>query len=156
VDDGTHELIENAECDEALLGIVEAIIFVGKGWTLKHSGCVDKVEAVLFDIQLALRITPREPHESLYIQYAYASNVLTRSAMRAQLCRRAAKKIKDATSAAEDSVSSLRLDPRRVKVVACESIEIRHNLSTVSIPTTVNANRRRADGAQAPSARRPG
>jgi hypothetical protein len=57
--------------------------------------------------------------------------------MRAQLCRRAAKKIKDATSAAEDSVSSLRLDPRRVKVVACESIEIRHNLSAVSITTTV-------------------
>jgi len=49
--------------------------------------------------------------------------------MRAQLCRRAAKKIKHATSAAEDSVSILRLDPRRVKVVACESIEIRHNLS---------------------------
>ena len=58
--------------------------------------------------------------------------------MRAQLCRRAAKKIKDATSAAEDSVSILRLDPRRVKVVAWESIEIRHNLSAVSITTTVN------------------
>jgi len=58
--------------------------------------------------------------------------------MRAQLCRRAAKKIKHATSPAEESVSIVRLDPRRVKVVAYESLEIRHNLSMVSITTTVH------------------
>jgi len=58
--------------------------------------------------------------------------------MRAQLCRRAANKIKHATSEAEDSVSIVRLDPRRVKVVAYESLEIRHNLSMVSITTTVH------------------
>ena len=62
MDDGDHELIENAECDEALLGIVEAIVFVGVSGTFKDSWCIDKIEAVLFDIQLALRITPREPH----------------------------------------------------------------------------------------------
>lgn len=61
MDDGDHELIENTECDEALLGIVEAIVFVGIGGTLKDSLGVGKIEAVLFDIQLALRITPREP-----------------------------------------------------------------------------------------------
>jgi hypothetical protein len=50
VDDGDHELIENAECDEALLRIVEAIVFVGIGGTLKDSVGIDEVEAMLFDI----------------------------------------------------------------------------------------------------------
>jgi hypothetical protein len=61
VDDGDHELIENTQCDEAMLGILEAIVFVGIGGTLKDSLGVGKIEAVLLDIQLALRITPCEP-----------------------------------------------------------------------------------------------
>src|SRR6266496_3803261 len=65
VDDGDNELTENAEGDEALLGIVEAIVFVGISGSLKDSWRVDEVEAVLFDIQLALRITPCEPHGAI-------------------------------------------------------------------------------------------
>ncbi len=42
MDDGNHELIENAECDEALLGIVEAIVFVGVSGTFKDSWRVDR------------------------------------------------------------------------------------------------------------------
>ena len=75
MDDGDHEFIENPECHEALLGIVEAIVFVGKGRALKHPRSVGKVEAVLFDIQLALRVTPREPHRLVYIRDAYASTL---------------------------------------------------------------------------------
>jgi len=63
VDDRNHQLIKSTERHEALFGIVEAIVFVGIGGTVKDSRRVDEVEAVLFDIQFAFRITPREPHE---------------------------------------------------------------------------------------------
>jgi hypothetical protein len=65
VDDRNHELIKNAECDEALLGIVEAIVFIGISRALKDSWRIDEIEAVLFDIQPALRITPREPYRGI-------------------------------------------------------------------------------------------
>jgi len=65
VDDGDYEPIENTERHEALLGIVEAIVFVGIGGTPEDSLGVDKIEAMLFDILLAFRFTSREPHKTI-------------------------------------------------------------------------------------------
>lgn len=63
MDDGDHDLIQNTKGDKAPLGIIEAIVFVGIGRTLKDSLGVGEIEAMPLDIQLALRITPREPHK---------------------------------------------------------------------------------------------
>jgi hypothetical protein len=58
--------------------------------------------------------------------------------MRPQLRRRAAKQIKSATSAVEDSVTPVKTNRKRENVVASGLIDIRHNLSAVSIKTTVH------------------
>src|SRR5690348_17644151 len=61
--------------------------------------------------------------------------------MRAQLRRRAAKKMKSATSAAENTVAVVKLCPRREKLPASGSRDIRHNLSAVSTTRTVHDKR---------------
>lgn len=58
--------------------------------------------------------------------------------MRAQLRRRAAKKMKNATSAAENTVATVKFSPRREKVFASGSLDIRRSLSAVSMTSTAH------------------
>ena len=71
MDDGDHELIENAERDEALLVIVEAIVFVSIGGPFKDSVGIDKQCCSIFSLRFASLHVNRIG--SLYIRYAYAS-----------------------------------------------------------------------------------
>ena len=76
MDDRNHQLIKSTERHEALFGIVEAIVFVGIGGTVKDSRRVDEVEAVLFDISLRFASLHVNRMRSLYIRNAYASRSL--------------------------------------------------------------------------------
>jgi len=58
--------------------------------------------------------------------------------MRPQLWRREAKKIKSATSTVEDSVAPVQTKRKRPNVFASGLIDMRHNLSVVSITSTVH------------------
>src|SRR5450755_500616 len=73
VDDGDYQLFQNAESDKSLLRIVEPIVFEGVGRALEHFRRINKIEAVLPKIQVALCCTPRESHVQVYIQNDYAS-----------------------------------------------------------------------------------
>src|SRR5690348_18377694 len=51
-----------AQRDKSLLGVVEAVIFVGVRRTGEDFRRIDKVEAVQIRIGFALGLTPRESH----------------------------------------------------------------------------------------------
>ena len=70
-----HEVIENTQCDEALLRIVEAIVFVGISGAFKDYLGVGKLEAVLLDISLCFASLHVNRISLLYIHNAYASRL---------------------------------------------------------------------------------
>ena len=76
VDDGHWDTLEQPKCHKAMFLVAEAIILVRECGAIEYSFGVHEVEAVVFQIPLALRLVPREPHGLVYMHYVYTSSRL--------------------------------------------------------------------------------
>lgn len=54
--------IQQAQRDEALLLIPEAVVFERERWTIEHLTRIDEIDAVVFEVLQPLNLVPLEAH----------------------------------------------------------------------------------------------
>jgi hypothetical protein len=62
VNDGNRHPSEEPERHEALLRIVESVVFECESWTLKYPQCINDVETMSFQIRPTFPFVPRDAH----------------------------------------------------------------------------------------------
>ena len=73
VDNRNRYALEQAQRHKTPLVVTKTIILKRKGVALKYPFRVNEVEAVVFQVALALSLVPREPHRLVYRHSVYTS-----------------------------------------------------------------------------------